>query len=125
MPKSQALCKLDSGTIQLYWSYRDRTNLEKVTTRKVYLCVWYAVCDCAIVTALRLTWSAYLVNGTKSHAEWSGVMKAGLTYFPTVLVLSRSGLPGQSYDAKSVPLCLVHSVRLCHSYSDKCNLVAA
>jgi hypothetical protein len=35
MPKGQALCKLDSRTIQLYWSYRDRTNLDKVTTRDV------------------------------------------------------------------------------------------
>jgi hypothetical protein len=74
MPKGQALCKLDSRTIQLYWSYRKRTNLDKVTTRKDYLYVWYAVSDCAIVTALRVTWSPYLVNGTKSHVEWSGVM---------------------------------------------------
>jgi hypothetical protein len=55
MPKGQALCKLDSRTIQLYWSYRKRTNLDKVTTRKDYLYVWYAVSDCAIVTALRVT----------------------------------------------------------------------
>jgi hypothetical protein len=69
-----ALWKLASRTIQRYWSCRDRTNLGKVTTRKVYLCVWYAVPDYAIVTALRVTWSAYLVNGNKSHAECSEVM---------------------------------------------------
>jgi hypothetical protein len=60
---------MDSRIIQLYWSYRDRDNLDKVTTRKVYLCVWYAESDSTIVTALRVTWSAYLVNGTKTHAE--------------------------------------------------------
>jgi hypothetical protein len=54
--KGKALCKLDSRTIQRYWCYRDRTNLDKVTTRKVYLCVWYAVSDCAIFTALSVTW---------------------------------------------------------------------
>jgi hypothetical protein len=50
-------------------------------------------------------------------------MEANLTYYPTVQVLSRSDQPGQSYDAKSVPLCLVRSVRLCHSYSVARNLV--
>jgi hypothetical protein len=69
-----ALWKLASRTIQRCWSYRDLTNLDKAATRKVYLCVWYAVSDCAIVTALRVTWSAYLVIGTKSHAECSDVM---------------------------------------------------
>jgi hypothetical protein len=39
-------------------SYHDRTNLDNVTTRKVYLCFWYAVSDSAVVTALRVTWSA-------------------------------------------------------------------
>jgi hypothetical protein len=47
--------KLDSHTIQRYWTNRERTNPENVTTRRVYLCVWYAVSDCAIVTALRVT----------------------------------------------------------------------
>jgi hypothetical protein len=55
MPMGQALCKLDLPTIQRYWYYRDRTNLDNVTTRKVYLCVLYEVSDCAIVTALSVT----------------------------------------------------------------------
>jgi hypothetical protein len=50
--------KLVSRTIQRYWSYRDRTNVVSITTRKVYLCVWYAASNSAIVTALRVTWSA-------------------------------------------------------------------
>jgi hypothetical protein len=52
-------------------------------------------------------------------------MEASLTYYSTVLVISRSDQPGQNYDAKSVPLCLVRSVRLCHSYSVTRNLVRA
>jgi hypothetical protein len=115
-----ALWKLASRTIQRYRSCRHRTNLDKVTTRKVNLCVWYVVSDCAIVTALRVTWSAYLVIGTKSH----GFMEASLTYYPTAVVLSRSNQRVQSYDAKSVPLCLVRIVRLCHSYSDMRKLAA-
>jgi hypothetical protein len=58
MPKGQAICKLESRTILRYWSYRDRTNLDKVTTRKVYLYVCYGVAGCAIDTALRVYWSA-------------------------------------------------------------------
>jgi hypothetical protein len=50
-------------------------------------------------------------------------MEASLTYYPAVLVISRSDQPGQNYDAKSVPLCLVRSVRLCHSYSVTRDLV--
>jgi hypothetical protein len=50
-------------------------------------------------------------------------MEASITYYSTVLVISRSDQPGQSYHAKSVPLCLVRSVRLCHSFSVTRNLV--
>jgi hypothetical protein len=56
--KPMALWKLASRTIQRYWSYRNRTYLVRITTRKVYLCVWYAASDCGIVAALRVTWSA-------------------------------------------------------------------
>jgi hypothetical protein len=52
-------------------------------------------------------------------------MEAGLTNYTTVLVLTRSNQPRQSYDPKSVPMCLVRSARLCHSYSVTRNLVAA
>jgi hypothetical protein len=52
-------------------------------------------------------------------------MEASRTYYPTVLVLSRLDQPGQSYDAKSVPLCLERSVRLSHSYSVTRKLAAA
>jgi hypothetical protein len=51
-----ALWKLVSRTIQRYWSYRDRTNLVRITTRNMYRYVWYAVSDCAIVTAIRVNW---------------------------------------------------------------------
>jgi hypothetical protein len=50
-------------------------------------------------------------------------MEASLTYYPTVQVQSQSGEPGKSCVAKCVPLCLVRSVRLCHSYSVTRNLV--
>jgi hypothetical protein len=95
MPTGHALCKLDSRTIQRYWSYRDRTNLDKVTTRKVYLCVWYAASDCAIVTALSVSWCAQLVNGTKNpwlYGRWTHILYNGtgpIAIGPTWTMLPR------------------------------------
>jgi hypothetical protein len=113
MSKGEALWKLDSRTIQRYSSYRDRTNMDKVTTREVYLCAWYVLSDGAIVTALRVTWwQRNSQTVPKTYVEKSGFMEAGLTDYKTVLVLSRSIQHRQSYYSKCVPVCLVRIVRL-------------
>jgi hypothetical protein len=49
--------------------------------RKVYLCVWYLMSDCVIVTALRVTWwQRNSQTVPETHVEGSGLMEAGLMY---------------------------------------------